>query len=125
MNRRLSPTKSPYQVKDEQVIFLLEGFEKELRGIQKNSRNKGQTASRSGNILQGAKNSYEALTKENKQLKGYVIKIKQQYKQQQQQQQQHYFQQEREYFKAKKYKKVVYEEASEEDTITEEIVEQK
>ena len=105
MNRRLSPTKSPYQLKYEQVIFLLEEFEKELTGIQKNSRNKGQTASRSGNILQGAKNSYKALTKENKQLKGYMIKIKQQYKQQQQQQQQQYFQQEREYFKPKNIKK--------------------
>ena len=70
MNRKLRPTKSPYQIKDEQVIFLLEEFEKKLRGIQKNSRNKEQTAGRSEKILQGAKNSYEALTKENKQLKG-------------------------------------------------------
>ena len=82
-------------------------------------------------MLQRAKNSYEARTKGNKQLKEYIIKIKQQYKQQQQQQRQQYFQQEQEYFRPKKYKKVVYEKAfdsepevEEEDTNTKQIVEQ-
>ena len=80
-----------------------------MEEYKKSSRNKGQSASRSKKILQGAKNSYETLIKENKQLKEYTAKINQQYKQQQQQQQQQSFQQEQEYFKPKKYKKVVYE----------------
>ena len=46
MNRKLRQTNSPYQVKDEQVSFLLEDTEKNL-GIHKKSRNKGETASRS------------------------------------------------------------------------------
>ena len=46
MNRKLRPVKSPYQIKNEQVNFLLENIEKKIRGVQKNNRNKGQTASR-------------------------------------------------------------------------------
>ena len=46
MNRKIRPTKSHFQLKDEQVNFLLEDIKK-LRGIQTNSRNKVQTASRS------------------------------------------------------------------------------
>ena len=64
------------------LIFCWKTWKK-FRGVQKyNSRNKIQTASRSKKILQGAKNSYETLTNENKQLKEYIVKIKQQYKQQ-------------------------------------------
>ena len=129
MNRKLRPTKSPYQLKDKRVHFLLEDIEKN-RGIQKIVETKDKQLAEVKKILQGAKNSYEALGNENKQLKEYIVKIKQQYKQQQQQEQQ-YFQQEQEYFKPKKYKKEVCEEASdsepeveEEATVTEEIVEQ-
>ena len=87
MNRKIKPTKRHYQLKDEQVNLLLEDIEKNFRGIQTNSRNKGQTASSSKKILQGAKSSHKALRKKNKQSKEYIVKIKQQYKQQQQQQQ--------------------------------------
>ena len=56
-------------------------------------------------ILQGAKNSYQELTKENEQLKQYIANIKYQQQQQLQQQLQ---QQQQQYFRPKKYKKIVY-----------------
>ena len=56
MNRKLRPTKSPYQLKDEQVNFLLENMEKIWR-YKKVSRNKGKQIAEVKKILQGAKNS--------------------------------------------------------------------
>ena len=35
MNRKLKPTKSPYQLKDQQVDFLLEDIEKNLEEYKK------------------------------------------------------------------------------------------
>ena len=105
MNRNLRPTKSPYQLKDEQVNFLLKDIEKNSEEYKKIVETKGKQLAEVKKIQQGAKNSCEALTKENKQLKKYIVKIKQQYKQQQQQQQQQYFQQEQKYFRPKNIKK--------------------
>ena len=64
------------------------------------------------NILKAAKNSYQEVTKENKQLKQCITTIKQQQQQQQykQQQQQAYLS------KPKHYKNVVYEEPSDSNT---------
>ena len=42
MKRKLRPTRSTQQIKEEQVNFLLEDIEKKIR-IQKSNRNKGQT----------------------------------------------------------------------------------
>ena len=72
-------------------------------------------------ILKGAKASYDSLLKENKQLKEYIVNIKQRFKQyqQQQQQQQQEFLQDREYFQRpqpKRYKKVVYEEETDSES---------
>ena len=65
--------------------------------------------------MQGAKRSYDAVLKENTELKQYIENIKQRYQQYQEQQQQEYFDKEREHFRQKqpkKYKKVVYEKES-------------
>ena len=62
------------------------------------------------NIVKAAKNSYQELTKENKQIKQYIPTIKQQQQYKKQQQQQAYFS------KPKKCKKVIYEEVSDSDT---------
>ena len=35
MNRKVRPTKSSYQLKDEQVIFLLEDIQKNLKEYKK------------------------------------------------------------------------------------------
>ena len=84
MNRKL---RSPYQLKDEQMNFLLEDIEKNLEEYKKIVETKNKQLAEVKRILQGAKNSYKDLTKENKQLKECIVKIKQQFKQQQQQQQ--------------------------------------
>ena len=42
MKRKLRPTRSTQQIKEERVNFLLEDTEKKIR-IQKSNRNKGQT----------------------------------------------------------------------------------
>ena len=65
--------------------FLLEDIEKNLEEYKKVVETKGKQLAEAKKILQGAKNSFKTLTKENKQLKEYVVKIKQQNKQQQQQ----------------------------------------
>ena len=73
--------------------------------------------------LREQKNSYDSLLKENKQLKEYIVNIKQRFKQYQQQQQQEFLQ-DREYFQMsqpKRYKKVVYEEETDSESETVEI----
>ena len=87
MNRKLRPARSPYQLKDEQMNFLLEDIEKNLEEYKKIVETKNKQLAEVKRIPQGAKNSYKDLTKENKQLKECIVKIKQQFKQQQQQQQ--------------------------------------
>ena len=69
MNRKLRPGKSPYEIKNEQENFLLEDIEKNLEEYRKIIKTKDKQLPETKKILQGAKSSYSALTKENKQLK--------------------------------------------------------
>ena len=63
MNRELRPTKSTYQIKEEQVNFLLEDIKKNLEKHKKSDRIKRQTTCRSKKILKGTKNNYYSLLK--------------------------------------------------------------
>ena len=74
MNRKLRPTKSLHQLKDKQVNFLLEDIEKNLEEYKKIVETKDKQLAEAEKILQGAKHSYETLTKENMQLKEYKSK---------------------------------------------------
>ena len=76
MNRKLRPARSPYQLKDEQMNFLLEDIEKNLEEYKKIVETKNKQLAEVKRILQGAKNSYKDLTKENKQFKECIVKIK-------------------------------------------------
>ena len=70
-------------------------------------------------IFKVVKNSYDSLSKENEQLKEYIVNIKQRFKQYQQQQQQQKFLQDREYFQRpqpKTYKIVVYKEETDSES---------
>ena len=100
MNRKLRPTKSLYQTKEEQVNFLLEDIKKNLEEYKKAVKLRDNQLAVAKKVLKGAKNSYDLLAKENKQSKEYIINIKQKFKQyqQQQQQQQRQFLQVKEYF---------------------------
>ena len=117
MNRKLRSIKSPYQIKEKQVNFLLEDIEKNLEEYKKVVELRDNLLAEARKVLKGAKNSYDLLAKENIQLKECIINIKQKFKQYQQQQQ---FLQEKEYFQRllKKCKKVVYEEETDSEPET-------
>ena len=84
MNRKLRPTKSTYQIKEKQVNFLQEDIEKNLEEYKKAIELRDKQLAKAKKILKGAKNSYDSLLKENKQLKEYMVNIKQRFKQYQQ-----------------------------------------
>ena len=84
MNRKLRPTKSTYQIKEEQVNFLLEDIEKDWKEYKKAIELRDKQLAEAKKILKGAKNRYDSLLKENKQLKEYIVNIKQRFKQFQQ-----------------------------------------
>ena len=84
MNRKLRPTKSTYQIKEEQLNFLLEDIEKDWKEYKKAIELRDKQLAEAKKILKGAKNRYDSLLKENKQLKEYIVNIKQRFKQFQQ-----------------------------------------
>ena len=77
MNRKVKPTKSAQQIKEEQISPALEDFEKGIAEYQKKKKKDRQLAEIK-RVLHEAKNSYLHLAKENKQLKQYITYIKQQ-----------------------------------------------
>ena len=115
MNRRLRPTRSTQQIKEEQINFLLEDVEKNFEEYKKAIESRDKQLSDIKKILQGAKKSYDSVVKENNELKKYIENIKQRYQQYQKRQQHKCFDKKRKYFRQKqpkKIKKVVYEEES-------------
>ena len=85
MNRKLKPTKSAQQIKKEQISSLVEYTERDIAEYKIIIKTKDKQLIEIKKILQGAKNSYQDLTKENKQLRQYIANIRQQKQQQQQQ----------------------------------------
>ena len=77
MNRKLKPTKSPYQMKEEKLIFLLEGIEKNTEEYKKIIETKDRQLVETKKSYREQKVSFQKLTKENKQLKEYITAIKQ------------------------------------------------
>ena len=112
MNRKLRPTKSIYQIKEEQVNFLLKDIKKNLEEYKKAFKIRDKQLADTKKILKSAKTSYDSLIKENKQLKEYIVNIKQRFNQYHQQQEEQNFLREKGYFQRppKWYKKAVYEE---------------
>ena len=109
MNRKIRPTKSAQQIKDEEMGLMLEETEKDIENFKVIISEKDRQLRDLKNILQAAKTSYRKVTEGNKQLKQHIAIIKQkQYQRQRQQQQQKQQQQQQPYFsRPKKYKKVV------------------
>ena len=108
MNKKLKLTKSVIQAMDEQAADILEDFEKDIENFKIATQNKDNQLVYLGKILKVAKSEYEKVTKENKELKDYIIK-KQKIQQQQQQQKKQFPRKNIQ----KRYKKIVYESASE------------
>ena len=65
MNRKLRPTKSPQQIKEEQVNFLLEDIEKNLEEYKTAIELRDKQLADTKRILKAAKVSYDNLLKEN------------------------------------------------------------
>ena len=55
MNRKLRPTKYFYQIKEEQINFLLEDVEKSLEEYKKAIKLKDKQLAEAKKVLQGAK----------------------------------------------------------------------
>ena len=98
MNRRLKATKFTQQIKDKQIGLLLEEIEKDIENFKIIISEKDKEPYDLKNILKAAKNGYQQVTKENKQLKQYITTIKQQQQQQQQEQRPQQQQQQQAYF---------------------------
>ena len=69
MNKRSRPLKSSYQIKEEQVNFLLEDIERDLVEYKKAIEIRDKQLADAKKILKNAKTSYNSLVRENKQLK--------------------------------------------------------
>ena len=81
MSRRLTSNKSSQQIKEEQINFLLEDFEKNLDEYKKALELKVKQLSDIKKILQNAKISYNSVIRENQELKKYIENIKIRYQQ--------------------------------------------
>ena len=55
MNRKLRPTKSSYQIKEEQINFLLEDVEKSSEEYKKAIESKDKQLAEAKKVLQGAR----------------------------------------------------------------------
>ena len=64
MNRKLRPTKSAYQIKEEQIKFLLDDVERNLE--KKAIEIRDRQLANAKKILKNAKISYNSFVKENK-----------------------------------------------------------
>ena len=102
MNKRPRPLKSSYQVKEEQVNFLLEDIERNLEEYKKAIEIRDKQLADAKNIVKNEKTSYDYLVRENKQLKEYIANIKQRFNQNLRQQQEQNLLQEKEYEKPQK-----------------------
>ena len=90
MNKRPRPLKSSYQVKEEQVNFLLEDIERNLEEYKKAIEIRDKQLADTKKMLKNAKTSYNSIVKENKQLKEYIASIKQRFNEYQRQQEEQY-----------------------------------
>ena len=73
MNRKLTPTKSVQQIKDEQIVLMLGEIENNIQKFKIALNEKDKQLVDLGKLLKTAKNKYQKVVKENKQLKKYII----------------------------------------------------
>ena len=104
------------KIKDEQINFLLGDLEKNLEQYKESLENKEKQLAQAKKILVAAKQSFDKLAEENRDLKAYIEQIKNQFQQQNQRQQLEFLKQQKSFYnntKPKKYEKVILEEESE------------
>ena len=76
MNRKLRPSKSAQQLKDEQINFMLEDIKKDIENFKLVISEKEKQLRDLKNILLAAIASYRKVTEENQQLKQLIVLIK-------------------------------------------------
>ena len=104
------------KIKDDQINFLLGDLEKNLEQYKESLENKEKQLAQAKKILVAAKQSFDKLAEENRDLKAYIEQIKNQFQQQNQRQQLEFLKQQKSFYnntKPKKYEKVILEEESE------------
>ena len=104
------------KIKDDQINFLLGDLEKNLEQYKESLENKEKQLAQAKKILVAAKQSFDKLAEENRDLKAYIEQIKYQFQQQNQRQQLEFLKQQKSFYnntKPKKYEKVILEEESE------------
>ena len=103
--------RSRQQIKDEQINYLLADVEKNLEEYKIALDAKEKQLSEAKKILISAKQSYNKIVAENRDLKAYIENLKQNFQQQQVQ----FLEKPKSYYRhtPKKYEKVVYQEESE------------
>ena len=74
------------KIKDEQINFLLGDLEKNLEQYKESLENKEKQLAEAKRILVAAKQSFDKLAQENRDLKAYIEQIKNQFQQQNQRQ---------------------------------------
>ena len=102
--------KNQQKIKDEQINFLLGNLENSLEQYKDSIQNKDKQLAEAKGIIVSAKQSFDKISQENKELKAYIVQINKQFQQQQQHQQLS------SRSKPKKYKKVILEEERENET---------
>ena len=110
------------KIKDEQINFLLGDLEKNLEQYRESLENKEKQLEEAKRILIAAKQDFDKVSQENRDLKTYIEQIKSQFQQQDQRRQLDFLKQQRSFYnkpKPKKYKKVVLEEESENESDSE------
>ena len=73
MNRKLTPIKSAQQIKDEQIVLMLGEIENNIEKFKIALNEKDKQLVDLGKLLKTAKNKYQKVVKENKQLRKYII----------------------------------------------------
>ena len=107
MNRQsLKDFRNTQQIKDEQINFLLADVEKKLEQYRIALEEKEKQLSEAKKIIISAKKSYDKTIAENKNLKAYIISLKEHFERQQLK----FFELQKQKQTPKKYKKVILEE---------------
>ena len=107
------------KIKDEQINFLSGDLEKNLEDYRQALEVKEKQLSDAKRILISAKQSYDTVTRKNRDLKAYIQNLKQHFQKEQQKQQLEFLKQQKTYYHQsakktpKKYKKVIFEEEEE------------
>ena len=73
MNRKLTPIKSAQQIKDEQIVLMLGEIENNIEKFKIALNEKDKQLVDPGKLVKTAKNKYQKVVKENKQLRKYII----------------------------------------------------